>query len=119
MKDSLTLFLGDGKGVFTAQKNFAGEKGPQSIVAGEFTGDGIPDLVVCNRRDGSISVIQGRGDGGFVFPHNNYPVGRNPKAVAGADFNHDGMMDIAVILYDSQILEVLMRKIDLPSPIAS
>jgi len=108
--DSLTLFLGDGKGGFTAQPDLAGEKSPGYIVAGDFSGDRVPDLVVCNRRDGSISVLEGKGDGRFGFPHFNYPVGRNPRALAGADFNNDGLQDLAVILYDSPLLEILMRK---------
>lgn len=110
--DSLTLFLGDGKGAFHPLQDFAAEKSPSHIVAGEFTGDKIPDLIVNNQRDGSISVLEGKGDGTFYFPHYNYPVGRNPRAIAGADFNRDGMKDIAVILYDSQSLMIMMRKID-------
>jgi hypothetical protein len=110
--DSLTLFLGDGKGSFKPLQDFAAEKSPSHIVAGEFSGDKIPDLVVNNQRDGSVSVLEGRGDGTFYFPHYNYPVGRNPRAIAGADFNSDGMKDLAVILYDSHSLVIIMRKID-------
>ena len=110
--DSLTLFLGDGKGFFQPLQDFAAEKSPSHIVPGEFTGDKIPDLVVNNQRDGSVSVLEGRGDGTFYFPHYNYPVGRNPRAITGADFNKDGMKDLAVILYDAQSLLILMRKID-------
>lgn len=110
MKDSLSIFMGDGQGGFTQLEDFAGEKGPHNIVAGDFTGDKIPDIVVCNRRGASISVIPGRGDGSFVYPHYNYAVGSQPRSITGADFNHDGMMDIAVVLYQKQILEVFLRK---------
>ncbi|MFQ5450900.1 MAG: FG-GAP repeat domain-containing protein [Nitrospinaceae bacterium] len=119
MKDSVTLYLGNGKGSFRAVQDVAGEKGPEHIVAGEFTSDRIPDLVVCNRRDNSISILEGKGDGTFVWPHFNYPVGRNPRAITGADFNRDGLTDLAILLYDSQMLEVLMRKIDLPTQTGS
>jgi hypothetical protein len=114
MKDSMSIFMGDGKGVFTKQEDFAGEKGPHNIVVGDFTGDKVPDIVVCNRRGGSISVIPGRGDGSFVYPHYNYVVGSQPRSITGADFNHDGMMDIAVVLYQKQILEVFLRKANAP-----
>nr|NIQ00488.1 VCBS repeat-containing protein [Nitrospinaceae bacterium]NIS84987.1 VCBS repeat-containing protein [Nitrospinaceae bacterium]NIT81798.1 VCBS repeat-containing protein [Nitrospinaceae bacterium]NIU96187.1 VCBS repeat-containing protein [Nitrospinaceae bacterium]NIY14980.1 VCBS repeat-containing protein [Nitrospinaceae bacterium] len=89
------------------------------IVPGEFTGDSIPDLVVCNRRDNSISVIEGRGDGQFVFPHFNYPVGTNPRAMTGADFNQDGLQDLALVLYSAQLLEVFPRKMESASPLGS
>ena len=114
MKDSLSIYIGDGKGEFSKLQDFAGEKGPHNIVAGDFTGDKIPDIVVCNRRGGSISVIPGRGDGTFIYPHYNYVVGSQPRSIAGADFNHDGMMDIAVVLYQKQILEIFLRKANVP-----
>jgi hypothetical protein len=119
MTDSLTLFLGDGKGSFQAAGEFAGEKGPEHLFPGEFTGDQSPDLVVCNRRDGSISILEGKGDGTFLFPHFNYPVGRNPRALTGADFNQDGLTDLAVLLYDAQLVEILLQKVPLLQPTAS
>ena len=61
-----------------------------------------------------MSVITGRGDGSFVYPHYNYLVGSQPRSITGADFNHDGMMDIAVVLYQKQILEVFLRKANAP-----
>jgi hypothetical protein len=112
LADSLTLFLGDGTGQFNVQKDFAAEKGPASIVVGDYNNDQTPDLVVTNKRDGSISVLEGRGDGTFVFPHYNFAVGVGPRAMVGADFNNDGLQDIALLLYEKSILEVLMRKIE-------
>ena len=114
MKDSLSIYMGDGKGAFSKLDDFAGEKGPHNIVVGDFTGDKVPDIVVCNRRGGTISVIPGRGDGSFIFPHYNYVVGSQPRSITGADFNHDGLMDIAVVLYQKQILEVFIRKMNAP-----
>ena len=114
MKDSLSIFIGDGKGTFTKMQDFAGEKGPHNIVVGDFTDDKVPDIVVCNRRGASISVIQGNGDGTFVYPHYNYSVGSQPRSITGADFNRDGMMDVAVVLYQKQILEVFLRKASVP-----
>lgn len=114
MRDSLSIYLGDGKGNFSKLEDFAGEKGPHNIVVGDFNGDKFPDIVVCNRREGSISVIQGRGDGTFIYPHFNYVVGSQPRSITGADFNHDGMMDIAVVLYQKQILEVFLSKSHIP-----
>ena len=65
-------------------------------------------------RDGDISLLQGRGNGLFIFPHFNYAVGRQPRSIASADFNKDGLEDLAVLLYDSATLQIFMRKIDNP-----
>lgn len=114
MRDSLSIYIGDGKGEFSKLEDFAGEKGPHNIVVGDFTGDRVPDIVVCNRRGASISILPGRGDGTFVYPHYNYAVGSQPRSITGADFNHDGMMDIAVVLYQKKVLEVFLRKAYVP-----
>jgi hypothetical protein len=116
MKDAIKVFLGDARGTFTRAQDAAAEKGPEYIVAGDFTGDRIPDLAVANRRDASVSVLEGRGDGTFIFPHFNYPVGANPRAMTGADFNDDGLTDLAILLYDRQRLEILLRKFGSSSP---
>ena len=81
---------------------------------GEFIGDKITDIVFCNRRSASISFIQRNGDGSFVYPHYNYAVGSQPRSITGADFNRDGMMDIAVVLYQKKLLEVFLRKASAP-----
>src|SRR4051812_16389111 len=38
---------------------------PTDAVAGDFDGDGIPDLAVSNYDSDSIWFLRGRGDGGF------------------------------------------------------
>ena len=110
MHDVIKIFLNNGKSGFTSLEDAAAEKGPEYIVPGDFTGDNIPDLAVANRRDASISILQGRGDGTFHFPHFNYPVGANAKAMVGEDFNDDGLTDLALLIYDRQMLEIILRK---------
>lgn len=119
MNDVIKLFLNDGKGKFRAIQDTAAEKGPQYIVPGNFNGDQIPDLAIANRRDASISILQGRGDGTFIFPHFNYPAGASPRAMVGEDFNDDGLTDLALLLYDSQRLEIILRKISPPIELGS
>jgi hypothetical protein len=117
LADSVTIFIGNKEGGFTIQPDVAGEKGPQYVVAGEFTGDNAMDLVITNRRDNSISILEGRGNGSFIFPHYNYPVGPDPRAMAAADFNNDGLTDLALVLHQRKLVEVLMRSHGTPDPI--
>ena len=117
MNDVIKIFLNNAGNGFISPEDAAAEKGPEYIVPGEFTGDNIPDLAVANRRDASISILRGRGDGTFVFPHFNYPVGANARAMIGEDFNDDGLTDLALLIYDKQILEIILRKNSAPDQI--
>jgi len=115
MNDEIKVFHNNGKNGFISIEDAAAEKGPEYIVTGDFTGDNITDLAVANRRDASISILQGRGDGTFIFPHFNYPVGANARAMIGEDFNDDGLTDLALLIYDRQMLEIILRKNSSPN----
>jgi uncharacterized repeat protein (TIGR01451 family) len=83
-------------------------KGPQSIAAGDFNGDGIQDLAIANNQDGTVTVLLGNGSGGFSqAPGSPVAAGPLPTSVAVGDFNGDGIPDLAVAdNYRGNILEV-------------
>ncbi len=85
---------------FTAPALVATGKQPRSAAIADMDGDGKKDLVVGNCGDNSVSVLQGLGDGTFAPPHRYSTqvngVGLCPLAVAVADFDGDGKLDIAV-----------------------
>ena len=79
--------------------------GSESIVVGDFNGDGIPDLVVggpsTNDSTPTVNLMLGNGDGTFttstLFPTQLFYT----SSIAVGDFNGDGKADLAVLGYGS------------------
>jgi len=106
---------------------------PEGLVVRDVTGDLIPDVLTANSVDDTVTVLPGRGDGSFASICSNQPtltcrvnsdcaiggfcapraipVGAQPKALAVADFNGDGLSDVVVALglsADPALLSSLM-----------
>ncbi len=101
--NSISVFLGGGDGIF--QMGGTSGAGPVPVAAGvgDFNRDGKLDLAVVNQTctslpcsPGSVSIFLGNGDGTFQ-PRSDYAAGNIPVGVAVADFNGDGIPDLAVV----------------------
>lgn len=83
-------------------------KGPlvDSIVAGDFNGDGKVDLISLDVNANTLSFVTNNGSG--IFGSNaTLNVGPSPTAICAQDVNGDGRMDVVSANYGNNTLTVL------------
>jgi len=93
----LFTIIGSTPSVSFSPKNYGAGNGPSSVAVADFNGDGILDLAVVNRDDGTVSILLGNGDGTFQAQVTYATGGYTPVSVAVGDFNNDGFLDLAVV----------------------
>jgi hypothetical protein len=94
----LTLFFGDGTGSFNSVHEITHLESVISIAVADFNNDGILDVAISDWRMSSVTVLLGAGKGSFGHMW-SFPLrmrGTRPH-IAAADFNGDGVPDLAVI----------------------
>lgn len=104
----VAILLGNGDGTFTATAS-SPQTGtsPESIAAGDFNGDGIPDLAIANSESNDVTILLGNGDGTFTAAASPQ-TGTGPESIAVGDFNGDDILDLAVTNTTSNTVTVLL-----------
>ncbi len=96
--NTVSILFGKGDGTFQAQVLYPTGVSPQGLAVADFNGDGIPDLAIANSGNGvsgNVEIMLGSASG--VFGNMTvYAAGNGALGPVVADFNGDGIADIAV-----------------------
>jgi hypothetical protein len=111
--DTVDVLLGNGDGSFQTAAPVAVGHFPSALAVADFNRDGVPDLVVADTGEsfapgGTVRLLLGNGDGSFQAA-TRFPVGRQPTALAVADFNGDLLPDLAVANETSNNVSILLN----------
>ncbi|HUB83279.1 MAG TPA: FG-GAP-like repeat-containing protein [Bryobacteraceae bacterium] len=98
-----TILTGAGDGTFAAAASIAVSDVPVGLIAGDFNGDGNPDVAVLDRGESNgvgpgITLDFGVGGATFAaYVQVSSPPTAFPAAFLAGDFNGDGRTDFAVV----------------------
>lgn len=98
LADTVTILLGSESGFKTAPTPpLVVGNGPRSLAFGDFDQDGHLDLVIASRFVSNVTVLLGDGHGDFSkAPGSPFSTDKDPRSLAVADFDQDGLVDLAV-----------------------
>jgi len=80
---------------YTAGDVYTAGPGPVALVTGDFDGDGMVDVAVANRDDGTVVLFVNDGSGGFL-PAGTTDLGGWPADLAAGRFGDDPWLDLAL-----------------------
>ncbi|CAF0853554.1 unnamed protein product [Adineta steineri] len=110
--NTIDVLLGFGNGSFTIPYKYSTDNNsfPLSLVIGDFDNDNKLDIAIANYQNESVGIFFGYGNGFFkdemIFFSVSYNF--NPYAIAAADFNGDNRLDIAVVNYDYNYVDIVL-----------
>jgi hypothetical protein len=95
----INVLLGNGDGTFQLAVGYPVGAGPNSLAVADLNKDGKQDLLVTNTgvtaaAGDHVDVLLGKGDGTFQ-PFSAYGVATSPVSLTVADFDGDGVPDVA------------------------
>ena len=114
---NVTVYLGDGKGAFKQAQGSPFPAGQEcsDVAAGDFNGDGNPDLIIANHGIKTVTTLLGNGKGQFsMAPGSPFSVesSPHPHGIAVGHFDGDRNADIAIDSWAENKVLVLFGKGD-------
>ena len=95
LTSTVNIYLGSATGLVQTQIYATGAS-PRGISVGDVNSDGVPDVMTANRGSNTVTVLLGdRAHPGQFLPGVEVGAGAGSRAVALADFDDDGRLDVA------------------------
>jgi len=108
---SISVMENDGLGNFSASEiSLPVWSIPVSIYASDLNNNGHIDLAIGTGSDTGLIIMEGTGHGNFTWT-NNYEAISGGSGVAGGDLNSDGSIDLVVVGYHDDSIEVFFNLI--------
>ena len=112
---TVSILFGDGTGKFTPAISAPSGRTVSALATGDFNHDGRTDYITANFDSNTVSVVLGKGNGKFLDLVPAQPIGTDfPNQTITADFNGDGLPDLALVDTGSnkigQSVEILLGK---------
>ena len=109
--DFYEVWQGNGTGAFTEITSASGGTGnePLFVATADINGDTIPDMIISNYADNSLTVLLGNGDGTFSEATGSpINVGSQPRSISTGNLNGDAHVDLAVTNLGSNAITILL-----------
>lgn len=120
-KKELNVLLGNGDGSFGSATSYAISTFANSVAVADFDGDGLADLAAVGYGTlgndegyesapnlGRLVILRNTGQG-FTSWLDQDMLG-SPQQVVSADFDHNGLPDLAISLFGSSAVQVLLNR---------
>jgi hypothetical protein len=108
--DTISVWYNKNDGSFNARNDYNAGNGAKGIAVANMNIDNLPDLIVSNWQDDSISLFLHQNssatDNYSLF--SSFPTGDGPSKPFAADFNGDGIPDVAVTSRNKDAVAILI-----------
>jgi hypothetical protein len=100
----LWIYFGKGDGTFERPQIIPLSSGlsPIYVTAADLRNNGMLDLIVAEFDTSTIGVLLNNGDGTYGYERQIH-LPQPPTAIVVDDFNHDGKLDLAAVMYTLEI----------------